>query len=71
MKERFHRLRHTNHASTGRKRAIDTRGALRLFHRPQMNLRATTISSRLAHVSVVAVSVVAIVSAVTGAPRGF
>jgi hypothetical protein len=38
-----------------------------------MNLNGTTISSRFAHVSVVAVSVVAAVSVsvVTDAPRGF
>jgi hypothetical protein len=38
-----------------------------------MNLDGTTLSSRFAHLSVVAVSVVAVVSVsvVTDAPRGF
>jgi hypothetical protein len=35
-----------------------------------MNLAATTLSSRLAHVSVVVAAVVSVISAVTGAPRG-
>ena len=50
---------------------LDTRSALRLFPRPQMNLQGTTISaSRSAHLSVVAVSVVSI-AVVADAPRGF
>jgi hypothetical protein len=36
-----------------------------------MNLNDTTTSSRFAHVSVVAVVVVSVVSAVIKAPRGF
>jgi len=36
-----------------------------------MNLSGTTLSSPFAHVSVVAVVVVSIISAVTKAPRGF
>jgi hypothetical protein len=52
---------------------LDTALPPRLFSRRHMNLHGSTISSRFAHVSVVAVSVAAavVVSVVTDAPRGF
>jgi len=51
--------------------ALDTRPAARLSPRPPMNLAGTTILSRSAHISVAVASVVAVVSVVTDAPRGF
>ncbi len=49
---------------------LDTRLLLGLFERSFMNLNGTTLVSTLAHLSVVAVSVVS-VSAINKAPRGF
>ena len=49
---------------------LDTRLLLGLFGRSSMNLNGTTLVSTLAHLSVVAVSVVS-VSAINKAPRGF
>jgi hypothetical protein len=51
--------------------SLDTRLRGRLSPRPHMNLSGTTISSRFAHVSVVAVSVVVVSAVVMPAPRGF
>lgn len=51
-------------------RRLDSAPPAAFFITVRMNLAATTLSSRFAHVSVVVVSVVAIISAVIGAPRG-